>query len=162
MDRGELNLRRVDMGVVPVERIIGLRHRVLRAGLPVETARFDGDGDEHSLHFALFIADDQDRITEPSCCVSLMLKEYGDKPAWQLRGMATDPSLQGNGLGGALLQFAEEQIAIVPELADVRLLWCNARSPAVGFYKKNGWQVDSDEFEILTAGPHFKMVKNLR
>ena len=40
-----------------------------------------------------------------------------------------------------------------------RLLWCNARVPAMGFYQKLAWQVVSDEFHIPTAGPHVKMVR---
>jgi ribosomal protein S18 acetylase RimI-like enzyme len=36
-------------------------------------------------------------------------------------------------------------------------LWCNAREPAVGFYRRMGWRVISERFHIETAGPHFKM-----
>jgi len=42
-----------------------------------------------------------------------------------------------------------------------RLLWCNARVPAVGFYESLGWRVVSERFEIPTAGPHVKMVRRL-
>ena len=41
------------------------------------------------------------------------------------------------------------------------LLWCNARTPAVGFYENMRWRVVSAPFEIPTAGPHVKMVKRL-
>ena len=40
-------------------------------------------------------------------------------------------------------------------------LWCNARTPAVGFYQRMGWAVVSDVFEIPTAGPHVRMTKRL-
>jgi hypothetical protein len=41
------------------------------------------------------------------------------------------------------------------------LLWCNARVPAVPFYREMGWAVVSEPFEIPTAGPHVRMVKRL-
>jgi predicted GNAT family N-acyltransferase len=44
---------------------------------------------------------------------------------------------------------------------EVRLMWCNARSPAVRFYERNGWMLASEEFVIESAGPHFKMVLKL-
>ena len=40
-------------------------------------------------------------------------------------------------------------------------MWCNARTPAVGFYQRHGWVVASEEFEVKTAGPHFKMTLKL-
>ena len=42
---------------VSVDRIIELRHRMLREGLPAETAHFSGDDDPNTLHFAAFLAD---------------------------------------------------------------------------------------------------------
>jgi hypothetical protein len=30
---------------------------------------------------------------------------------------------------------------------------------AIGFYQKLGWKIESEEFEIPTAGPHFKIAK---
>ena len=41
------------------------------------------------------------------------------------------------------------------------MLWANCRTPAAVFYSKAGWIKVSDEFEIPTAGPHFKMVRRL-
>ena len=85
-----------------------------------------------------------------------MLNSYKEEPAWQLRGMCTDNLYQGRGFGGQLLVCAE---AAILKNSDTRLFWCNARVPAIPFYQKHGWQVDSDVFDIPTAGPHRKMVK---
>jgi len=46
-------------------------------------------------------------------------------------------------------------------MSHVPLLWANVRKPAVEFYRKHGWIIVSDEFEIPTAGPHFKMLRQL-
>jgi len=132
-----------------VGEILDLRLRVLRAGLPAETAHFDGDEDPSTCHFAAF--------ADGVCiaCVSFMLNQWEGRPAWQLRGMAVDPGCQRRGVGRSLLEHSLRQIARV---SDVRLMWCNARVPAVGFYQKHGWSAVSDEFDIPTAGPHRKMV----
>jgi predicted GNAT family N-acyltransferase len=132
-----------------VEEIVPLRHRMLRQGLPIDEAHFEGDADLTTRHFAVF---DGDRAVG---CASFMLNQCEGDPAWQLRGMATETGLQRGGLGGALLAYA---VGAVRESSQVHLCWCNARVPAVEFYRKQGWKVVSEQFEIPTAGPHFKMV----
>ena len=143
---------------VSIEQIVGLRHRILRAGLPAEAARFPGDDDAATWHFGLFYPWPNDNAPVVTCA-SFMLNSYKDEPAWQLRGMATDNPHQGQGFGGKLLECAEKSIL---RHSDVRLFWCNARVPAISFYKRQGWIADSDVFDIPTAGPHRKMFKNLR
>jgi GNAT superfamily N-acetyltransferase len=132
-------------GEVSVEMILPLRHRMLRAGLPLEMARFPGDDAAATLHFAA-MADG-----EPVCCLTLMTADWDHRPAWQLRGMATALEFQRRGIGRRLLSFA---IAEADRHEDAWLLWCNARVSAIAFYESAGWQVVSDEFEIPLAGPH--------
>lgn len=141
---------------VSVDVILDLRHRILRAGLPKDSAHFPGDDAPSTWHFALF--DSQAKDATPVTCASFMLNSYQDEPAWQLRGMATDQPYQGKGFGGELIRCAEVLIAAD---SSVRRFWCNARVPAIRFYEKHGWKVDSEEFDIPTAGPHRKMVKRI-
>ena len=131
--------------------LIDLRHRILRAGLARESAIFPGDDQRTAIHL---VATLDDRIVG---CVTLHLNEWNGAPAWQLRGMAIDTPLQRSGLGAALLQAVET--AVRP--SHVRQLWCNARTPAAGFYEKHGWRIISEPFDIPTAGPHVKMSKRL-
>ena len=35
--------------------------------------------------------------------------------------------------------------------------WCNARTTAIGFYEQVDWSVETDIFDIPTAGPHVRM-----
>ena len=135
-----------------VEELIDLRHVVLREGLPREAAIFDGDHLPDSRHYGAFEAG------RAVGCATLLLNQWEGEPAWQLRGMAVAPHLCGRGVGRAVLQFLE---ADVRETSPVRLLWCNARVPASGFYRKQGWSIRSEQFEIPTAGPHYKMTKRL-
>jgi GNAT superfamily N-acetyltransferase len=143
---------------VPVDVLIDLRHRLLRAGLPAEAARFPGDEDASTWHIGLFYSGADGDNAPLVSCASFMLNSYKDEPGWQLRGMATDTSHQGKGFGGKLLACAEKAIL---QQSNVRLFWCNARVPAITFYERQGWTVDSEEFDIPTAGPHRKMVKRL-
>ena len=85
-----------------VDEIIPLRHRILRAGLPIEEAHFDGDRDPSTRHAAAF--------DEPSAagCATMVLNQWDGEPAWQLRGMATDAAFRGKGVGRALLDVLEE------------------------------------------------------
>jgi GNAT superfamily N-acetyltransferase len=139
-----------------LENLIDLRHQVLREGLPREAAIFDGDRDPTSRHYGAFAPDAAgERVV---ACASMLLNQWLDEPAWQLRGMATTPDFRGKGLGRAIVAFIESDIR---QAQSVRLLWCNARVPASRFYLKMGWQVVSEEFEIPTAGPHVRMVKRL-
>jgi GNAT superfamily N-acetyltransferase len=71
--------------------------------------------------------------------------------------MATLPEVRGSGCGRALL----EACVAAAEGEGCPLLWCNARVGAVDFYRKHGWEVCSDVFDIPTAGPHFRMRRRL-
>jgi len=37
------------------------------------------------------------------------------------------------------------------------LIWCNARTSAVEFYRKLGWEILGTEFDVPDVGPHFHM-----
>lgn len=70
---------------------------------------------------------------------------------WRLRGMAVSPSLQGQGVGKALikecLDYTKSQAG--------RMVWCNARTSAIGFYVSLGFNKVGEEFEIEGIGPHY-------
>jgi len=67
--------------------------------------------------------------------------------------MASLPEVRGQGYGAAALRYG---IAEIRRRAG-RLLWCNARSGAVGFYETLGFSIVGDEFEIPPIGPHYVM-----
>lgn len=141
----------IRVGIVEVAEILDLRHRILRAGLPVETAHLPGDHVPDTRHLALWCGDCL------MACVSLMVAPYDDQPAVQLRGMAVEAETRGRGVGRRLLAAAEDLVR-----ADgFALIWCNARETARGFYDKHGWRVVSEPFFIEHAGRHFRMLKSL-
>jgi GNAT superfamily N-acetyltransferase len=148
----ELKLSRDSSQVRPIttEETWPLRLAVLRPGRPIEAAQFPGDDAPTTRHFGAF------RDAQLLGIASLYLAELRERPgsrALQLRGMATAPEVRGRGLGRALVhasvKFARESRA--------ELLWCNARIVAVGFYRKLGFEIVGDEFEIPDVGPHLRM-----
>jgi len=132
----------------PLEAIVDLRHRILRAGLPRETAIFPGEDLPDKLHFAAYM---QGMVIG---CATLHPAVFELQPAFQLRGMAVDPAYQRLGVGRELIAAAEA----CAQQVEISVLWANCRTPAVPFYEKMGWKIISDEFMVETAGPHFKMV----
>lgn len=129
--------------------IIPLRHRVLRAGLPMDSARFDGDEDPGTLHFAAL---QDDGVVIGCCTLMLRILDEQNEDTMQLRGMAVDTQYQKHGVGRALLNTVHKQLSH-------RLLWCNARILAASFYERHGWHIISDVFKVPTAEPHVKMMR---
>jgi len=136
----------------PLQTIIDLRHRMLRACLPRDTAIFAGEDQPDKLHFAAYI---EGLVVG---CASLHPSVYENRAAFQLRGMAVEKVYQGLGIGRALVEAIEDETRRL----DIGVIWANCRTPAVPFYKRMGWEIISDEFAIETAGPHFKMVHELQ
>jgi predicted GNAT family N-acyltransferase len=142
----------VHIHLAKIDDILPLRHDILRAGLPRDTALFPGDELPSTLHLAA-----RDETGTIVGCLTLHLNTFNNAPAYQLRGMAIAAPFQRHGIGRQLLHTAEAFVRQSP----VRTLWCNARTPAIPFYTALGWQTVSDIFDIPTAGPHVKMLRTL-
>jgi GNAT superfamily N-acetyltransferase len=148
---------RVRLRRAAIDEILHLRHAELRAGLPIESASFDGDHDASTRHFGAFVVDAggaggrSGGAEAVVGCASFMVRPYEGNPAYQLRGMATRADLARRGIGGTLLRVA---ITELRARDGATLFWCNARVPAVPFYARMGWRVVSDVFDVPTAGPH--------
>ena len=76
--------------------------------------------------------------------------------AIQLRQMAVATALQGQGIGAAIVQFAEQ----VAKAKHFQTLLLHARSKVVPFYLKNGYAIVGDKFEEVGI-PHYSMEKIL-
>ena len=129
--------------LISPEQVVDLRWRVLRAGRPRESAIFPGD--EAASHHGLWR---EERLIAVLSLFPSPLEHGGAIYPQQLRGMATEPSLQGQGLGSVLLQEVQ---ALGP-------MWCNARIRAQPFYARAGWQPIGATFNIPQVGPHQRMV----
>ena len=134
---------------VTAEEVRPLRHRVLRPGQAFEETVYPGD--DAGVHLGAF---DADRLVG---IASLYEEDRVDGRAggWRLRGMATDAGVRGAGYGGALLAGCVDAVA----QAGGTELWCNARMAAVGFYRRAGFEVVSEEFDVPGIGAHVVMTR---
>jgi N-acetylglutamate synthase-like GNAT family acetyltransferase len=86
------------------------------------------------------------------CCMLTRV----DSRTVRLRQMAVPNSMQGKGIGRALMIFAEN----VARDLGYKKLCMHARKTAIGFYQKLGYGITGDEFEEVTI-PHYIMEKAL-
>lgn len=139
--------------ISPLDTFI-VRHPVLRKGKPIETCVFENDDLETTHHFGLF---DNSNLTG---IISLLLKTntiFAENLQAQIRGMAVLESHQKKGFGEALVKHCEEYS--ISNQFD--LIWFNARTAAVGFYKKMGYEIKGNSFDIPNVGEHYLMYKKL-
>ena len=132
---------------IAAEETIPLRMAVLRPGLPRESALFAEDA--RALHFGAFLEGELVGI------VSLHQEDLPGEaaPGWRFRGMATEETTQGRGIGGGLLRACAGYAAA----RGGAILWCNARVSASDFYANHGFEIRGDEFDIPGVGPHYVM-----
>ena len=138
---------------VSTEEIRPLRHRILRPGQGFEDTLYPGDDLSDTVHLGAF---EGERLVG---IASLYREDRSGGPAggWRLRGMATDADVRGTGFGAALLRGCVDHV--VAEGGSE--LWCNARLSALGFYRRAGFEVRSDEFDVPGIGPHVVMARGV-
>ncbi|WP_240032219.1 GNAT family N-acetyltransferase [Psychroflexus aestuariivivens] len=137
---------------ISAEDCIPLRNKILRPGKNAEECIFEGDYLKSTMHFGAFFD------SEIIGILSIFKKnciEIESSKQFQLRGMAVSSEFRKQNIGKKLLVFAESKI----KETQPSWIWCNARSSAVSFYKKSGYEIISEEFLIPEVGPHFRMSK---
>ncbi len=125
-----------------------LRRRVLRSSSPSAEVTFDGDERATTVHLGIVI---DDAVVAVSTWLQAPFADRPEATAVQLRGMATEPTMQGRGLGAALLAAGVERA----RTGGADVVWARARSTAVAFYLAHGFVAVGDEFVDATTGlPH--------
>jgi GNAT superfamily N-acetyltransferase len=147
-------MNNVEIREIDSEEVIPLRWKVLRQGLPIETCYFEGDSDPDTFHVGLLI---DNEIVAIGTFQKAPYSEQNLDTEFRLRGLATDPNHQSKGFGAKIMIFAEEK------LIDLKItrLWFTARIKACKFYERLGYERVGELFDIPTAGPHYKMYKDL-
>jgi GNAT superfamily N-acetyltransferase len=133
-----------------------LRQQMLVPTHELKKAKFENDEDEDiSFHLGAF---SDSKLVSVASFFYERNPIFSDLHQYQLRGMATLPDFQAQGLSSELLSFA---FPIIKQNF-CTLLWCNARVSAIGFYEKVGFKKFNGEvFEIDEIGPHVLMFKNI-
>jgi predicted GNAT family N-acyltransferase len=143
-----------------------LRQAVLRPTQPLSESRFSGDELPLAGHFGAFVERDGEvgeliavgTVYPEACRDPNADRAMTSNGAWRLRGMATAAEFRGMGAGGLVLQACLEHA----KKSGARVVWCNARTGAVPFYLRHGFQKMSGEYELPGIGPHFLMKQDLR
>jgi len=129
-----------------------IRKLILREGILL-TEKTKGDTDKSTLHLGAF--SEGKLVSVASFFENNHVFFSGIQ--YRLRGMATLKEYQGQGFGKKLIfaaeQFLRKEVPVT--------IWCNARVKALGFYKKNGYQIIGEEFDTYLIGLHFVMFKEI-
>lgn len=128
------------MREAPLETVLPLRARILRAGRSLDQSRSRQDGLESTRHLAAVTPDGAVAgvVTYFPAATPL---EPGRR-AMRFRGMAVDEAVRGRGVGRSLMR---ELVARARD-AGAELLWANGRDGALGFYEAIGFRVVGDGF----------------
>jgi predicted GNAT family N-acyltransferase len=145
----------IQLARVGVEVLLPLRRAVLRPGLPEAECRYPEDLDPATLHLAA--VETGEGPGEVVACSTWFADPWQGRPAWRLRGMATAPQVRGTGVGGLLLAYGLDMVAA----EGAGEVWCNARTKAVGFYRRYGFVTVGAEFLAAHGIPHFAMWRAL-
>jgi len=140
-------LKIIDHGTAEYHKMVRLRQDMLRKPLGLTFSSEELDREKDDILMGAF---EDGKIL--GCC---LLTRVDDK-TMRLRQMAVPNSLQGKGIGRALMIFAEN---IARDLG-YKILIMHARKTAIGFYQKLGYITRGDEFVEVTI-PHFEMEKTL-
>lgn len=139
---------------ISTEKTYPLRHRILRAGRPIEDCVLPGDDAPTTYHLAVL---DDRRIVSIGSFYEAKHPDIPGKKQFQLRGMATDEEYRRRHLGMHLLERGME----IAKERGGDVLWCNARSNVAGFYLSQGFTQVGEEFDIPAVGPHLRMYRRL-
>jgi GNAT superfamily N-acetyltransferase len=147
---GDVTSVRVEQ--VPAELTYPLRHRVLRSHEPLSALRLRGDDAPLTGTFAALTPDGE--VVGTATVRPVPCPWFPDESgAWRLRGMATAPELRGLGIGTQLLRAVIKHVT----QHDGRLIWCNARTPALNLYLREGFRTEGEEWIDPDIGPHIAM-----
>lgn len=127
--------------------MVNLRNEILRKPLGLSFTNEELEKEKDDILMGAF---EDDKLL--GCCLLTRM----DSKTVRLRQMAVPNSMQGKGVGRALMIFAEN---IARDLG-YKKLCMHARKTAVGFYQKLGYGISGDEFFEVTI-PHYVMEKSL-
>jgi GNAT superfamily N-acetyltransferase len=142
-----LNFRIIQYGSAAYHQMVNLRDIVLRKPLGLT---YTEEYLQKEINDQLLGGYHDESLA--GCCI---LTPYDDTTV-QLRQMAVDSTLQGQGIGRQLIEFAEQQA----KNNGFTHLMMHARKEAKGFYEKLGYSVKGPEFEEVGI-PHYEMSKEL-
>jgi len=143
----EIIIREIKFGSVDYENELRLRNEVLRLPLGLVLGGKDTATDNVELHLGAF---------SDSRLVGCLLLRMNSPEQVQMRQVAVDPSVHGQGVGRKLVEAFEE----AARARGAREIVMDARLTAQAFYEKLGYTTYSEAY-VQSTIPHVKMRKDL-
>lgn len=137
----------IDHGSPQYQQMVDLRMEILRKPLGLHFTAEDLEKEKEDILISAF--EDDDLV---ACCILTKVSQDMCK----LRQMAVHQKMQRNGIGHAIMQFAEH----VARDTGFKTMTMHARKSAELFYEKLGYAAYGDEFIEVTI-PHIEMRKKL-
>lgn len=128
------------------DRYYDLRWRVLREPWNQPRGSEKDDADDSSIHIMACVDGDVAGVGR---------LHFNSEEEAQIRYMAVDERYRGNGVGTAIVRELEKRAVE----KGARYIVLNARENAVGFYRKNGYEVIERTYTLFGSINHFKMRK---
>lgn len=138
----------IDFGTPSFDQLIALRDEILRKPLGMEFSVEDIAKEYDQIHLGCF---DDDH-----CVVGVLVLKHVNSDSVKMRQVAVSEHCQSKGIGKFMVQASEE----VAKLRNYKKIELSARSNAIPFYDKQGYQKVGDLFQEVGID-HFKMVKEL-
>jgi GNAT superfamily N-acetyltransferase len=146
----------VTIRMAGVDEIKSLRHLVLWPHLEsTELCEIAPDRLDSTFHLAAFIGD---KIVGTSTFIVDINDKFDEKNQYRLRAMATAPEVRGWGVGARIIEVAEKEL----KNKGIKLLWCDARLIATGFYEKQNFKMKGAVYQVPKIGPHKLMYKEIK
>lgn len=138
-----------------MSEIRALRYKVLWPHLDgPDACQIPPDTDSDTFHIAALL---NNKIVGTSTFIVDINDKFEEKNQYRLRAMATDPDVRGHGLGAKIIESALEELKSM----GVKLLWCDARIIATGFYERQNFKIKGQVYQVPKIGPHKLMYKEL-
>ena len=130
------------------------RQAILRPGQPPEAVIYAKDDNPETRHFAIF---ESDEILAVASLENDPFPFNGEVLSWRMRGVGTYPEARGRGYGAILIQASIDHALS----KGGKYIWCNARVAAIPFYAASRFVQHGEKFNILGAGIHYMMYKEI-
>lgn len=143
---------------------LDLRQRVLRPDQRIDELARPGDDHPLTAHFGAFY---EGRL---AAVATIMPEQEPDGPGlWRIRGVATEPALQGRGHGRAVVEACLAHarahrgacVAVRGQGHAREVAWLNGRVPSRGFYEGLGFRVVGEPFDTPPSGAHLRFRRAL-
>ncbi len=141
------SIRLVEFVSKEYDDIVSLRYEILRKPLNLHFTAEQLSAEKEYFHIGFY---EHEKLI---ACLMLVPEENG---RMKMKQVAVEKAFQGKGIGGKLVEAAEE----FSKQKGFSVMYCHARNTAIPFYEKLNYYKVGEVFEEVTI-PHLEMEKML-